>query len=84
MYQGPCSLITRVEDSRAELQLFLTEIYTEEGSEDSMGTMTFLALQLGQCHWVLFLWIAYVNEYSPSVLKQERGREEKTLLLSFI
>lgn len=62
---------------QSSIQLFLTEIDTEEGSDDSVGTMTFLALQLGQCHWVLFLWIAYVNEYSPSVLKQERGREEK-------
>ena len=42
-----------------------------------MGTMTFLAFQLCPCHLVLFLWIAYRNEYSPSVMKQERGREEK-------
>ena len=66
------------------IQLFLMEIYTEEESDDNVGTVTFLAFQLCQCHLVVFLWIAYVCEYSPSVMKMEKGKEEKLLIIIYL
>lgn len=66
------------------IQLCLMEIYTEEKSDDSVGTMTFLASQLCQCHLVVFLWIAYLCEYSPSVMKMEKGKEEKILIIIYL